>query len=318
MTPRVAAIGECMLELSGGDLGGAGAMQLGYGGDTLNTAIYLARLGIGVDYLTLLGDDRYSGWMLECWQGEGVGTELVGRLPGRVPGLYMIATDAQGERSFSYWRSEAPARELFDDPARVARLGEALSGVDLVYLSGISLSLYGDAGRERLFGMLADLRDAGTRTAFDGNYRPAGWPDLPRAGEAFSRACACADIVLPTFEDEQALFADPSPQDTLDRLHSHGVPEVVLKMGASGCLVSTSGGLIRVPAQAVARPVDTTAAGDSFNAGYLAARLLGEGAEEAARWGHALAGRVIQHRGAILPPELMPDLPGAGGRNGSA
>src|SRR4051812_37876277 len=96
---RVASIGECMIELSprpGGVLG------LGFGGDTLNTAVYLARLGVAVDYLTALGDDGYSQRMLALWREEGVGTALVPLLPGRLPGLYLIEIDAAGERRFLY------------------------------------------------------------------------------------------------------------------------------------------------------------------------------------------------------------------------
>ncbi len=309
MKKRVAAIGECMLELSaaGGDAS-AGKLQLAYGGDTLNTAVYLARLGAPVDYVTLLGDDDNSDWMLRCWRSEGVGTELVGRLPGRLPGLYMIRTDERGERSFSYWRGESPARDLFDAPARVEELGRALAAYGLVYLSGISLSLYGDAGRERLFTMLCALREGGTRVAFDSNYRPAGWPDPALARAAFDRACDCADILLPTYEDELALFQDASPLATIDRIRGHGVGEVVLKQGPAGCMVATDGEIIEVPAQAVKSPIDTTAAGDAFNAAYLAGRLRGLAPARAARWGHALAAKVIQHRGAILPLAQMPDL----------
>ncbi len=305
--PRVAAIGECMLELSAapGDPA-ASALRMGFGGDTLNTAIYLSRLGVQADYVTALGDDNLSQWMLESWQREGVGTGSVVQFPGRLPGLYLIETDAAGERRFSYWRKEAPARELFADAAHVARLQAALAQVDLVYFSGISLSLYAEAGRERLFAMLGALRAQGVQIAFDGNYRPAGWPDAGAARDAFSRACALADVVLPTFEDEQALFGDASADATLARIAAAGASEIVLKQGPRGCVISHAGARWQVPAELVAQPVDTTAAGDSFNAGYLAGRLLGLAPEPAARQGHQLAAQVIQCRGAIIPAEKMP------------
>jgi len=307
MTARIAAIGECMLELSAAGLpeSDGRTLRLAFGGDTLNTAVYLARLGVASSYVTALGDDAHSEWMLGCWRDEGVDTSMVHRVPGRVPGLYMIDTDADGERYFSYWRGEAPARELFDDPQRVAKLEEQLAGVSTVYLSGITLSLYSPAAREHLFAMLQRLRGRGARVGFDGNYRPAGWPARDQAREAFTRACAVADIVLPTFEDEQLLFGDRAPGDTLERI---AAPEIVLKQGASGCLVASQGEAEIVPALPVAKPVDTTAAGDSFNAAYLAARSRDLPATSAARWGHALAATVIQHRGAIIAPEHMPDL----------
>ena len=110
---RFASIGECMLELS---TLGDDNYSMAYGGDTLNTAVYLARLGVEVDYVTALGDDPLSERMVEAWQAEGVGTRLVLQVPGRLPGLYLIRRDARGERSFYYWRDQAPARELFALP----------------------------------------------------------------------------------------------------------------------------------------------------------------------------------------------------------
>ena len=121
---RVACIGECMIELS--ELGD-GRLSRTHGGDTLNTAVYLARLGVEVDYVTALGDDHFSDEMLAGWRREGVGTALVPRLPGRLPGLYLIRRDASGERSFFYWRDRAPARELFDLPETPA-ICDALAG----------------------------------------------------------------------------------------------------------------------------------------------------------------------------------------------
>ncbi len=96
--------------------GRAGLFSRGYGGDTLNTAVYLARLGVGVDYITALGDDSLSDEMIAGWAAEGVGTRRVARLPGKLPGLYMIQTDDKGERRFFHWRDSAAARSLMDLP----------------------------------------------------------------------------------------------------------------------------------------------------------------------------------------------------------
>ena len=119
----VACIGECMVELrqaQGGQYAGqavgqgGGLYSRGFGGDTLNTAVYLARLEVKVDYLTALGDDALSDEMMAAWTAEGVGTRRVLRLPGKLPGLYMIQLDAKGERQFFHWRDSAAARRLMD------------------------------------------------------------------------------------------------------------------------------------------------------------------------------------------------------------
>jgi 2-dehydro-3-deoxygluconokinase len=299
---RVACIGECMLELSGAD---NKAMTLSYGGDTLNTAVYLSRLGVETDYVTALGDDPYSDWMVEQWRGEGVGTDLVVRAAGRVPGLYAIRNQPGGERQFFYWRDQAPARDLFGFRESTA-LAARLARYELVYLSGISLSLYSPADRETLFAVLDAARTAGSRVVFDTNYRPRGWPDAATARDVMTALLARVDIAAPTPGDDIAVFGDADATSCADRLHAAGVAEVVVKLDAEGCLVSMDGVRKLVPTVPRADPVDTSAAGDSFNAGYLAARLAGAAPATAARHGHRLAGEVIMHRGAIIPRDAMP------------
>jgi len=299
---RVASIGECMIEFSAA---GDGLFARGFGGDTLNTALYLSRLGIDTSYVTALGDDALSKAMLSTWRAEGIATDEVLQMSGRVPGLYMIERDAHGERSFLYWRDRAPAREFFDraDDATLERL----SHFDWLYFSGISLSLYGESGRARLRELLYAARRRGGKVAFDGNYRPRGWSDAAAARGAFNDILPLVDLALPTLEDEQALFGDTDAQACIARLSSAGISEIVVKRGGLGCLIHAKGSFAEVPPPSVVQPVDTTAAGDSFNAGYLAARIGGASPIEAARAGHVLAGAVILSPGAVIPREAMPN-----------
>lgn len=297
---RVASIGECMIELSEHP---DGRITRAFGGDTLNTAVYLARLGVPVDYVTALGDDGWSDEMMRAWAAEGVGTGQVVRLPGRTPGLYIIQTDGRGERTFSYWRSAAPARDLFSVP-EADRVCAALETYEWVYLSGISLSLYGQAGRQRLFQTLDRLKAKGGRVAFDTNFRSRGWPVLAEAHEAYAQASQRADLIFASMEDLAGLKLDAYR----DLVQPHSRSEIVLKLDLPACEIHEGGSMVRVDAMPVTRVVDTTAAGDSFAAAYLAARIAGERPAEAARQAHRLAGAVVQFRGAIIPKDAMPAL----------
>jgi len=297
---KVACIGECMIELKQAE---GGLYSRGYGGDTLNTSVYLARLGVEVDYITALGDDSLSDEMLAGWAAEGVGTGRVLRLAGKLPGLYMIETDARGERRFFHWRESAAARRLMDVPES-GDLLNSLSGYDLVYFSAITLSLYNDAGRGRLFAALGRARESGTRVAFDTNFRARGWPDLDIARAVYRDAFAVADIVLASTEDLLPLFAGESNDGLMARIPS---PEVVLKLSEPASILRFESASHAVKAEPVAAPVvDTTAAGDSFAAAYLAARLANASPIDAARAGHRLAGVVVCHPGAIIPRAAMP------------
>ncbi|MFB9267152.1 sugar kinase [Bradyrhizobium erythrophlei] len=301
---RVACIGECMIELRQAQGGQSGGLySRGYGGDTLNTAVYLARLGVDVDYITALGDDALSDEMIAGWAAEGVGTKRVARLPGKLPGLYLIQTDDKGERRFFHWRDSAAARSLMDLP-ETEDVMNSLASYDIVYLSAITLSILRDDGRVRLMTALRHARLLGTRFAFDTNFRARGWPDLHVARNVFSSAFENADIVLASTEDLAPLYPGESNAALLAGISS---PEVVLKLAEPNCILRYAGGSGEVRAEPLTKPVvDTTAAGDSFAAAYLAARLGGADPQEAARAGHRLAGVVVSYPGAIIPRYAMP------------
>ena len=281
-----------------------GALRQGFGGDTMNTAIYLARLGVSVAFVTALGRDPESASMIAALEREAVGTRLIARVADRLPGLYIIDVDAAGERRFLYWRDRAPARELFTLPENPALL-DALGGFGLLYLSGISLAIWGERGRAVLFAALDRLRHEGVRIAFDSNWRPLLWTDRETARTAYAAMLARTDIALAGAGDLADLFDDEDARAMLARLRAAGVAEICLRLplGLDGpaCVVAHGEVEARVAAAPVTRVVDTTAAGDSFSAGYLAARMAGEDPQAAARAAHRLAAIVIGHPGAIVP-----------------
>ena len=307
---RVAFIGECMIELQRRP---SGDIKQAFAGDTLNAAVYLARLtsrdDVCVEYVTAVGEDAFSQAMLDEWRREGVGTDRVRRLPDALPGLYFIETDERGERRFHYWRSESAARRCFADLS-VASVRERLSGFDWIYLSGISLAILPPGDRETLLRALDQCRSEGTRIAFDNNFRPRLWSDPDVARAVHRRILGMTDLALLTWEDEQQLFGFAGPEDLFDAYADCATGELVVKRGPGSCLIKTDGDVIEVPAEPVAQVVDTTAAGDSFSAAYLAERLLGGSPRQAAHQGHRIAATVIQHRGALIDPALMPERTG--------
>ncbi|WP_226633447.1 sugar kinase [Novosphingobium profundi] len=301
---RIVCLGEAMLELSQmGEPGGASAeaaWRMGYGGDTLNTAIHLARFGHDVAYMTALGTDALSGDLVEKWQAQGVDCSLVLRHPTRQPGLYAIATDDAGERTFSYWRDTSAARALFEGgPVMGEALGEAravVEGADLLSFSLISLAILPDAGREALLDLARNVRAKGGKVALDGNYRARLWEDVATARHWRDAAIAVADFGLPTLEDETQISGEATAEAVAAHWQGLGCGETVVKLGAQGCRLPD--GTLLAPPQRL-DPVDTSGAGDAFNAGYLAGRLRGIGPASSAAAGHAIAGWVIMRRGAI-------------------
>lgn len=295
---RAICVGEATIELA---RGGDGRFALASAGDAFNTAIYLARAGQPTALATALGDDPYSDAIVSLAAAEGIGTDLITRVAGRLPALAMIDANLKGERRKHVWRDSAPARDLFELP-NWSFTAAALTAARLIYFSGITLSLYSNAGLGRFLAALELARSAGVTIAFDGNFRADGWRgDLTRTRTVFAEALKRVDIALPAFDDEAVLWGDPSPEATVERLRAFGVNEIAVKNGANGALIASAGASETVPVQEIVTPIDATAAGDGFNAGYLAARLAGRNALEAAAAAHRLAGQVIRHRGAIMP-----------------
>ncbi len=306
-TLNIAIIGECMVELQRQD----NNIRQGFGGDTLNTAVYLARQlpsGCGkVHYVTALGTDNFSQNMIDAWQQEGVDTSLVQRMGNKMPGLYFIDTDSRGERSFSYWRSDAAAKYWLETAQTDAVLAQLMK-MDVIYLSGISLAILSPASRQRLFDFLAAFRaQENRRVVFDNNYRPRLWQSREETQQSYRQMLALTDIAFLTLDDEDDLWGECPLDTVIERTQSLGVSEIVIKRGSKPCVIVTRNGVLEeVAAQKISNVVDTTAAGDSFGAGYLARRLQRGSTTESAMQGHRLAGTVIQYRGAIIPADVMP------------
>lgn len=301
MAKRIVSIGECMIEMSGGE---DRTYRLGYAGDTLNTAWYLrALLGKdwSVDYVTALGEDRYSGDIRAFLADNRIGTDHIQTIPDRRPGLYMIHQE-KGDRHFTYWRDSSAAKLLADDKPALAK---AVEGAELVYFSGITLAILASRARGRLLGAIVKARDNGAKIAFDTNLRPALWSSPRVMAGVLTAAASLCDIVLPTHTDEAPLFGDKSVDDTADRYLELGVEEVVVKDGSKEALIATPSERVRVAPKPNAKVVDATGAGDSFNGAYLSARINGKSLQEAAEAAHQTAGIVIGHKGALVAPELV-------------
>jgi 2-dehydro-3-deoxygluconokinase len=287
--------GEAMLEYHSN--GGEG---LRYGGDTLNTAMHLARAGHEVVYVTAVGTDPISDALVEAWTREGIDTSHVLRHPTRNPGIYAIHLDEQGERSFLYWRDRSAAREMFDLPGIQDALEAAREAV-LVYFSLISLAIAEGEGRAKLLELAAFRKASGKAVAYDSNFRPALWPSLSIAENISQNAMGACTIGLPTNSDERDLWrSDAGEPEIARRWLAAGCETVAVKAAEKGCVLATSVSpapkLIGAEQTAV---VDSSGAGDAFNGGFLGAWLAGRCTEDCVEAGQALARKTLGHQGAI-------------------
>lgn len=290
--------GECMLELVSkqGD-----TLDKGFAGDTYNTAVYLNRCAanVAVSYLTALGNDLLSSELLAKMDEEGINTEYVLRCEDRHLGLYMVQTDAVGERTFTYWRHNSAATQSLN------LLNGHKIQADLFYFSAISLAILDNGQKVKLFELIAELKATGCKISFDPNYRPKLWASKEEAQKWTDAAYAVSDLVFPGGDDHAQLYGHLDVAAILDHLAQFEIEEVVVKNGPSSVNILIDNQLDKVPIEPLDKVVDTTAAGDAFNAGYLAARLTGNSHTDSAHYGATVAATVISYPGAIIDKQAL-------------
>lgn len=302
---KIALIGECMIELSYQD----SVLNENFGGDTLNTAIYLKRTAsdLSVNFITALGTDSFSQKMKKYWESEGIVCDYVLRDKNRLPGLYIIETDNTGERNFLYWRNDSAAKYWMSHLESESVLA-SLKQFDAIYLSGISLAILSEQDRLKLFNTLMEAKTHGVQIIFDNNYRPRLWPSHQIAQQVYQQILDITDIAFITADDDYLLWSDLNVDQIISRMSMYSLSTIVIKQGSLPCIVVTKEQVISVEAKQIdsRNIIDTTAAGDSFSAGFLAAMSKGCNHKQSAEFAHNLASTVIQHKGAIIDKSFLP------------
>lgn len=302
---QIFLMGECMAELR--EIA-PGHLRQSFAGDFYNTAVYLKRAFTHIDtcLLTAVGKDKLSEAMLAHCAQEQLNCTSVVRSSERIPGLYWINTDAEGERTFTYWRENSAARQLMSLTDEVTR--ERLMRADWFFFSGISLAIIEPQDRPFFWTLLKDLKRAGVKIAFDPNYRARLWPEAAVAKQNFEKAFGFCDLLLPGVDDFIQLYGLADVAQICTLLSQFDIAEVVLKNGPSEICYIAGDAIEIHPVTPASNVVDTTSAGDSFNGVFLGARMSGRPVATAIDWAARTAGLVIQHPGAIIPEQIFTDF----------
>ena len=267
------------------------------GGSTANTAAALARLGIPTRFVGTVGDDGYGRLAVADLAAAGVDTSAILETALSPTVMVIVVIPPSGERLIYVWPPTGGAHAALTPPDTVP----AVAGAEWLHVSGICLRV--EPARDALLAAMETARADAVPVSFDLNLRLEnwGWDDAFR--DVVMKAVERSDVVVGAAGDEiSALASIDDPVDAaLSLAGDHRL--VVARLGADGAVACSSEGVVTVPGFQV-DVVDTVGAGDAFNAGFIAARLHGEGTEESLRLGNAVAALSITHPGARSTPTL--------------
>jgi 2-dehydro-3-deoxygluconokinase len=294
----IVAFGEPLVEFTAEERGPLEAVRTfrrGWGGDTSNAAVAAARLGVSVGYVTRLGSDEFGRSFLTLWQGEGVDTSRVVVDPEGYTGVYFIAFEEDGAHDFTYYRQRSAASRL--------RAGELdpnyLASCRILHTSGITQAI-SDSSRAATQEALTAARARNVTISYDANIRPKLAP-LAVLRQTFESTVTLADIVFVSDEDVRHLYGEVPLARAVGAILGRGPQLVVVKTGVQGCIVASADGRRDIVSAFPVRPVDTTGAGDAFDAGFLVRWLEGGPPNEAAAFANAVAALTTSGLGAVGP-----------------
>lgn len=259
------------------------SVQLSLGGDALNQAVVLSRLGARSAVMGVVGNDSLGDVLLDTLAGKGV--DVLAKRADVNTTISIVLPDENGERHFIY--QPASNNELCYDHIDEAVLGDAAF-----------LSIGGCMALPKLDGadtvrLLQLARSSGAQTAIDFKISSA---DFDR--QMMKETLQAADYVLPSEWEASVLTGErQDPRIMAQGLHDLGARNCIIKLGANGCYVSADGFEGRIPAYAC-RCVDTTGAGDSFVGAFLFAKTRGWEIERCARFANAAGSIAVEHPGA--------------------
>lgn len=277
-----------------------------FAGDSYNSCWYFNKLSkanshVKTQYLTHLGADNYSDVLIQEMNEQGIETNYIIQTHDKNIGLYIIKNQSDGEREFDYWRENSAATTMFESNDTTNLDIKAVKQATHIIFSGISIAILSEKGRENLFEALVEAGGQGVNLIFDSNFRQKLWPNMENAHKWYGRFYEISSVILPSMEDEMAIFDFKNITQVVAHLVDFKQKEIVLKNGSESAVLIRDGVVVDIATNAIENVVDTTSAGDSFNAQYIYSRFVeGVAPEIAIKKAHSLAGEVIGYKGALI------------------
>lgn len=294
----VASFGEPMVEFCATDVGRIKDVYMfrrGWGGDTSNFIVAVARLGAKAGYICRIGNDEFGKSFLELWHSEGIDASQVIIEEGGFTAVYFISLLPGGGHDFTYYRRDSAASHFSPSDLNP----DYLSRVKVFHSSGISMAI-SESCRETVFKAVEIVKANGGIFSFDVNFRPKLWP--PQIAKPYiEKIMVKADLIFMSKEDASLLYGETETDKIIKRMYSFAKSKViVIKMGGEGCLILNDKEKIDVRGFKV-NVVDTTGAGDAFDGAFIVGLLEGKALEEIGIFANAVGALTTTGLGAVAP-----------------
>ena len=287
----VLCLGEPLLEFNQIKEGNKKTYSSGYGGDTSNTAISIARQGMSVGFISKVGKDQFGWELLELWKREKVDYSHVSIHPEAPTGIYFVTHDADGHH-FTYYRSGSAACQM--TPLDLPK--DDLSQTRILHLSAITQAI-SVSSCETAFAAIFQARKNGVKVSYDTNLRLKLWA-LDRARDVINRTVPMCDVIMPSLEEATSLTGLVDPEEITDYFFELGAKLVVLKQGSHGARVSDGKENLNIPGHKV-KAIDATGAGDTFDGAFLSEWIRKDDPFSAAEYANAAAALSTTNYGAV-------------------
>jgi len=301
LAPEVVGVGEVLIDFVATEpvsYVNASAFQKCFGGAPMNTLVGVARLGSSSGAITAVGEDPFGQFLIRELEKNGVDTSCVKVKKGMRTTITFVANEPEtGERSFIFYRK----------PWITGTADSALSieDVDLDYISNASIlhvsgfSLSQNPSRKAVLTAVEHAKRTGVKVSFDPTLRVDVWNSERTVRRLYRQMLKLSDIATFSREEAEFIFGTDNPEKAAETALKYGVKVAGIKLGADGALLKTEEGQkLYVPAFKV-EAIDTTGAGDGWNAGLLVGMLKGWDLETCVTVANAVGALVVTKHGAI-------------------
>ena len=290
----IAIIGECLIELSAnGTLADTSTLNKYFGGDTVTTAVAVARLGGSVTYLTKVGNDGFSEFIISSLQKENIDTSLI-KTNDEQNGMYIVSHTLDNKEVLYYKRKTAATKLSIEDISE-----DCIKKLKLIYSTGVVQSLSASS-RELVRESFRVAKENDVMTAYDPNYTSC-FMNSSDTKEYFEEIIDLTDIIFLSLKNDAVkLYEIDSIDKVMKYFWDRGVKIVVIKSHIdNGYYTGYNGDISFTEFYNSQKAIDTTASGDVFNGGFLYAITNGYAPADASKFAAVVSGLQTQNYGAI-------------------